>query len=133
MDRKWWKVHGDEAKKTFKGRLVTCIPNVVQAQTLKFKHGGNSGAGALSLAEHLGAEHITMLGYDCQYTDGKRHWHGDHPKGLGNCVSLPKFYGQFKDIKKHLDTRGVAIVNATRKTALDLWPFANLEEALESH
>ena len=132
MDRAWWKMHGAEAAREFKGRRVTPIQNVVHADFIDFKYGGNSGAGAISLAEHFGAEKITLLGYDCKYAEnGKRHWHGDHPKGLGNCVSLPKFYGQFVETKKHLDQRDAKIINATRSTALDIWPLERLEKVLE--
>lgn len=83
----------------------------------------------MSLAAHWGAERIILLGYDCKYADdGRRHWHGDHPKGLGNAVSMPKWMGQFKEIADHL--RGVMIVNASRDTALRFWPRQSLEEAL---
>lgn len=83
----------------------------------------------MSLAAHWGAKRIILLGYDCKYADdGKRHWHGDHPKGLGNAVSMPKWMGQFKEIADHL--RGVMIVNASRDTALRFWPRQSLGEAL---
>jgi len=54
MDRAWWKMNGAEASKEFKGRRVTQLPDVVHADFVEFKSGGNSGAGAISLAEHFG-------------------------------------------------------------------------------
>lgn len=70
-----------------------------------------------------------MLGYDCKHAaDGKRHWHGDHPKGLGNAGSVGKWPAQFRDVAQRL--HGVEIVNATRDTALTIWPQVPLEEAL---
>jgi len=45
-------------------------------------------------------------------------------------VSINKFYAQFVKIKKHLDQRDAKIINATRSTALDIWPQERLEKAL---
>lgn len=99
------------------------------AERVRFKHGGNSGAGALCLAAHFGAKRIIMLGYDCKHAaDGKRHWHGNHPKGLGNAGSVDKWPAQFRDVAQRL--HGVEIVNATRDTSLTIWPQVPLEEAL---
>lgn len=99
-------------------------------QPVRFEQGGNSGAGAMSLAEYFGARRIILLGYDCGYApDGKRHWHGDHPKGLGNAVSMPKWHRQFEEMAGHL--ANCEIINASRRTALRLWPRSPLEKALE--
>ncbi|MGM0927535.1 MAG: hypothetical protein ACQEXC_14105 [Pseudomonadota bacterium] len=125
MDRKWWHV----MRPVFAGECLTIAPNVSGARQSRAPKGGNSGAGAMLLARHRGARRIILLGYDCQYAeDGKRHWHGDHAKGLGNCASLPKFYGQFREARDQL--YDVEVINASRATALDLWPCMPLEEAL---
>ena len=132
MDLAWCRVYHKEVKQHFKGRWVTPARQEYGAERVRFKHGGNSGAGAISLAAHWGAKRIILLGYDCKFAaDGKRHWHGDHPKGLGNCNSLPRFAAQFLEISKHV--AGVQIVNATRDTALTIWPRVPLEEALNDH
>ena len=129
MDRAWWSKYHAEARQKFKGELVCAAERCFGVRRVRFKNGGNSGAGAMSLAAHWGARRIILLGYDCKYADdGKRHWHGDHPKGLGNAVSMPKWMGQFKEIAGHL--RGVMIVNASRDTALRFWPRQSLGEAL---
>jgi hypothetical protein len=92
-------------------------------------YGRNSGAGALLLSKEWGAERIIMLGYDCRYSqDGTRHWHGDHPKGLGNCQSVGKFPSQFAHMAPRME--GVEVINASRDTALDMFPRQSLEEAL---
>lgn len=129
MDRAWWRVHHEEVAREFKGRLISIAPRCFGAERVRFKHGGNSGAGAVSLAAHFGARRIILLGYDCKYgANGARHWHGDHPAELRNATSLPKWRGQFSEIAGHLV--GVEVVNATRDTALTVWPRVSLEEAL---
>jgi len=127
MDRKWWQV----MRPVFAGECLTIAPNVSGARQTRAPKGGNSGAGAMLLARHRGAQRIILLGYDCQVGEGgKRHWDGDHRQGLGNCASLPKFYGQFQEAAAML--ADVEVINASRETALDLWPQQSLEEALSA-
>lgn len=130
MDRKWWDMHFSDASMKFRGERMTSARNVRGATKVSFHQGGNSGAGAMSLAEHMGARRIILLGYDCGYSrDGKRHWHGDHPKGLGNALSMPKWEAQFREMAGHLGH--CEIINASRRTALSIWPRMALDKALE--
>lgn len=133
MDREWWGVHGDEVLSTFTGARfsnnsiatkygVRKLPNT-------FKAYRNSGAAAVSLAAHMGAQRIVMLGFDCQHTGGKTHWHGSHPKGLGDAGSVDKWCKSFADLAKDLRGR-VEVVNASRATALDCFERVNLEDVL---
>jgi hypothetical protein len=141
VDRAWWS--GDAGKKfggyrddvraRFKG--VACGMNT-SAGTPKLEFPWmvrNSGALAISLAAKLGASRIVMLGYDCQHTGGKTHWHGNHPAGLGNAGSIngikgrPSWADQFKALKMNIK---VPITNASRETALTCFPRATLEESL---
>ncbi|MCH4563353.1 hypothetical protein MKP05_09445 [Halomonas sp. EGI 63088] len=125
MDRKWWTV----MTPSFSGECLTAAGNVPGATRTAAPKGGNSGAGALLLARHRGATRILMLGYDCQVgDDGQRHWHGAHRQGLGNAVSLPKFYGQFAQAAEQL--LDVEVINCSRATALDMWPRGDLAQAL---
>lgn len=129
MDRAWWRRHHDEVAAAFDGECITGSERCPGARTVHFERGGNSGIGALSLAAHWGAERIILLGYDCQYgADGRRHWHGNHPRGLGNAVSLPKWPQQFEAAAGRL--RHLEILNASRATALRCWPRRTLEDAL---
>lgn len=128
MDRAWWRVYGEEVGRIFEGERLAPVINVKHAKHIDFYNGGNSGAGAISLAAHYGAKRIVLLGYDCQYTDGKKHWHGDHPKTLGNAMSMPKWANQFKEVAVRI--KDVEVINATRQTALDIWPCEKLEDAL---
>lgn len=129
MDRAWWREYQDEAAEVFTGRFWSPLPNLPGVKKAPTKHTRNSGAGAIALAAHLGAQRIIMLGYDCQRTNGMAHWHGNHPKGLGNAGSLPKWPAQFAKLADELD--GTDVVNASRETALTIFPRVALEEALQ--
>lgn len=129
MDRAWWVKYFAGRRKRFAGEKITCNQNVQGVKSVRFSHPKNSGAGAVALAEYFGARRIIMLGYDCQYAeDGKRHWHGDHPKGLGNAVSMPHWYEQFRELSTQLTH--CEIINASRATRLEFWPRQSLEAAL---
>ena len=135
MDTKWWLL-SNSGQRSFQGLKITgarrATRNCPIATRVDFEQGGNSGAGAMLLAKHCGAETIIMLGYDCEYApNGRRHWHGDHPKGLGNCESIGNFYDQFADAAKHLE--GVRVINASKHTVIDFWPRKPLEDVLCGH
>lgn len=89
---------------------------------------GNSGAGAISLAAHAGAARVLLLGYDCQRSEGRTHWHGDHPQGLGNAGSLHKWPAQFANLRRAIPA--VEVFNCSRATALTVFPLAELEDML---
>ncbi|MEW6462940.1 MAG: hypothetical protein AB1459_17600 [Pseudomonadota bacterium] len=127
MDSAWWQVHGPEVAEHFRGERWAPITyrNVSKA---RFNHFQNSGAGAVSLAAHWGAERIILLGYDCQKTGGRAHWHGDHPAGLGNAGSLDKWPGQFRQLAQHLGS--LDVINCSRETALAVFPRRSLDEVL---
>lgn len=69
-----------------------------------------------------------MLGYDCQKTNGRAHWHEDHPVGLGNAGSVDKWPHHFVKVAEAL--AHVEIINCSRTTALRAFPRAKLEEVL---
>lgn len=132
MDTPWWNVHHGEVSQVFKGLRVRGSGSTQSrlAHRAMFGQGClNSGAGALLMAKHYGAELIIMLGYDCQVGhDGARHWHGSHPKQLGNAGMLHKWPEQFAKVARQLQTTRVA--NATRATALECFERMTLEKAL---
>lgn len=88
----------------------------------------NSGAALIAQAAWWGVRHVTLLGYDLQRLEGRAHWHADHPAGLGNADGIARWPAQFRAVLPRL--AGMHIVNATRSTALDLFPLATLEDAL---
>ncbi len=140
FDCRWWQVHSREVRETFPGRTLTFCPKGAAARwgvqtTLHkekawFDSYGNSGTAAISLAIVAGASKVVMLGYDCQKTGGRTHWHGDHPRTLGNAHSMPGWPKLFAKVAKFAEARRVPVVNATRETALTCFPRVDLEAAL---
>jgi hypothetical protein len=90
--------------------------------------GRHSGYQAINLAVHFGAAKIVLLGYDLQPTGGRDHFFGRHPHGL----QLPyhAFHHWFPSILEPLKVLGVAVINASRQTALAIFPMMSIEEAL---
>jgi hypothetical protein len=130
MDLKWWNVYGSDVAARFAGERVSVakVPKVNRFGMIP--HYSNSGAASMSLAASRGAKRIVMLGYDCQKTDGKAHWHGDHVAQLGNARSMPKWPENFAKLAAALKRAGVEVVNASRATALACFPLSTLEESL---
>lgn len=129
MDGVWWRHYGEEAAQTFKGERWAPV-RVPGVHREVFDPGQNSGAGAIALAARWGATRIILLGYDCQLTGGRTHWHGDHPEGLGNAGVVNQWPSQFAALAARL--KGVEIVNCSRETALRRFPREPLEVALSS-
>lgn len=90
--------------------------------------GRNSGYQAIDLARHLGAARIVLLGYDLQKTSGKDHFFGTHPHGRSPNLSL--FLEWFPSIVDPLQALGIPVVNASRETALTIFPRMTIAEAL---
>lgn len=127
MDKDWWDIYGDEVLKDFVGARYSNNP-VKQAQHLEhFEHFGNSGAACISLAIQGGASRIILLGYDCQETNGLRHWHGNHPAGLGNAGMMHKWHKKFAEMASRWPD---LIFNATRETALTCFERVKLENEI---
>jgi hypothetical protein len=61
---------------------------------------------------------------------GRKHWHADHPKPLGNGASIKKWPGYFADVAKNARRQGIEILNASRSTALTCFPRVTLEDVL---
>lgn len=127
IDKPWWKLYGDRVAAEFTGERYSCAAHH-GARRGGFKNFANSGAAAVSLALAFGAARVVLLGYDLQRTGGKVHSHGDHPRGLGNAGSMPKWPGLFDQLARH--ARGRDVINATRETALRCFPRMTLEDAL---
>jgi hypothetical protein len=131
-DMKWWKQYKDEVRARFRGRMVTVAS--VNADDVDWLRGwnsyGNSGAGAIALAVLAGAKRIITLGLDCKYSGARRHWHGDHPPGLGNARSVKKWPAGFVRLANHAKGSGVQVINASRDTALTCFGKQPLEDAL---
>lgn len=127
IDRDWWKQYAAEAE-SFTGERLSMRLNRYGAKAAGIGEHGNSGAGAISLAALRGASRVILLGYDAQYTGGTRHWHGDHPRNLGNAGSIAKWPEHFEKVAKSLAS--MEIINCSRETALRCFPRESLEVVL---
>jgi hypothetical protein len=132
MDRAWWDVYAREVKESFAGERFTSSAECRKHGLRKLpgfnvKGHSNSGACAIALAAKFGAARVILLGYDMQKTGGRTHWHGSHPKGLGDAGSMPKWAAQFAGLARMLR---IPVVNASRQTALTAFPRASLEDCL---
>jgi hypothetical protein len=128
MDRAWWEFHIDEVRSVFGGRLFTSILNFCCVERVNTEMFRNSGAGAIVTAIRNGSRRIILLGYDCQKTGGKAHWHEDHPTGLGNAESIGKWPRTFDRVAEQFPA--VEIINSSRETALTRFPREDIEGAL---
>jgi hypothetical protein len=137
FDSKWWREHLPEVRQVFRGRLVSAsqiASNLGVESTFCvpwFRQYANSGACAISMALAGGASRIVLLGFDCQNgPNGEKHWHGDHPVGMSNCLSMPKWSQVFRRVAEDARSHGVPVFNATRSTALRWFERQSLERAL---
>lgn len=131
MDRKWWQHYIGKVDAAFDGERLTVadLPSRYRARRMTAKHFGNSGTMAIAIAINRGAARVVLLGYDCQKTGGKVHWHGDHQHQLGNAGSMPTWATKFAALQKTLGGKA-QIINATRSTALRCFERQTLEQAL---
>lgn len=89
------------------------------------KREGNSGASAIRLAESLGATRIYLLGYDVAYSEERRHWHSDYPRGFGNAGTVLRWTEHFQDLSRDIKAE---VLNCTRGGKLEVWTRAPLEQ-----
>lgn len=138
MDLAWWKEHHREVNAVCAGRKLSTshAARAYGAESLWqvpwFPQVLNSGQGAITLAMVSGAAKAVLLGFDCQKTSGRAHWHDDHGKGMGNAGSLKRWPKHFERLATEARKRGCEVVNATRQTALTCFPRVPLDEALAS-
>ena len=80
------------------------------------------------MAAQAGAKTIILVGFDCQHSSGRSHWHGDHPNHLGNAGMTHKWHEKFAELSR--DFSHIDIINASRETALTCFPRKPLESLL---
>ena len=129
-DRKWYDLYRNELK-TFGGYKVT-ISTATGNDVIRLRKNvfGNSGTGAIVLAIHCGCKKIILLGADGQHTNKKVHWHGDHPKPLGNARSWRKWAKQYEKAAELAKKHDVLVLNASRNTIIDCFQKVKLEDCL---
>lgn len=95
--------------------------------------GGNSGFQALNLAVQLGARRILLVGFDCSLQLGL-HWYGRN-KFVGQSNPDEDNFRRWKAALEAaapvLAARGVEVVDAAPRGALQAYPKASVAEALE--
>lgn len=132
-DKPWWKRYGRHVSEVFAGIKVS-KSQIYGGGVRSLCHlpsYANSGGFAAAIAMLAGAARIVYLGLDCKpAADGKRHWHGAHPSGLGDAVSMNAWPAEFEPLAGHAAAAGVEIVNASGDTALTCFNRIPLEEAL---
>jgi hypothetical protein len=146
-DTEWWRVH--HGVPSFTG-LKYCLsrsavgkwPDVhvlrstgaagIETDPTGLKTGCNSGAAAVNLAVHFGAARILLLGYDMGVSRAgmPEHFFGNHPRPLRGGSPYRLFREQFGQMVAPLKAAGVAVINCTRRTALEHFPCQPLREAL---
>lgn len=132
IDKEWWKVHHNRAYFAFGGEKISWSSYNGVHRIGHLASFRNSGAAAIAIASNRGAARVTMLGYDCSKAhDGKVHWHGDHKRPLGNAGSIETWPERFAQLGNWLKKRSTVVENASRLTALDLFPRVDLAHALE--
>lgn len=143
-DAKWWDENIDAVRSETSAQLWTQAEAAAKLhglQRIKGRRadglgrdavhlGGNSGYQAINLAFLWGARRIVLLGFDMQHTGGKGHWHGDHPGKKGVKPPVRNWVPRFTKLAEDLAAEGVAVVNATRETALKCFPLVPIETAL---
>ncbi|MBA3562889.1 MAG: hypothetical protein H0W33_02555 [Gammaproteobacteria bacterium] len=145
-DERWWREYFVEADRAFRGEMWTINENARDRFGLNWIRGGpidglsrahdsirtgrNSGFQAICLAYLFGAVRILLLGYDFQRTDGRSHWHGNHPRGLGNGGSFPRWCETMTTLAAELEQEAIEVYNCTRQTALTCFRRCALESVL---
>lgn len=138
MDIGWWQAYCGAVEQGFKGLRLTQHSQGEKFGALNlrlrlagFKNYKNSGACAVGAAIHAGACRVVMLGYDCAKTEGKAHWHPDHPKGLGNAGSFKRWPNDFELVRSlAARSKGLTVINASRNSVLRHFERQELEQAL---
>lgn len=91
----------------------------------------NSGAASISLARHLGAKRIYLLGFDMKPNDKQMsHWHHHyHGKVIRENVFRRHLNG-WPDIVKDAGAMGIEIINVSPDSAIDCLPKVKLRDVL---
>jgi len=99
---------------------------------LKVVHShGNSGFQALGLAFLWGSRKILLIGMDMRLgPHGEKHRHGDHEKPLVQAQLFDQWLHASVKLAKDLKANGCSVVNATPGSALTVFPFMAIEDAL---
>ena len=139
-DAKWWNCYKDRALafQGFKVTLKGAVPfkevlalqqsphRVFDERPTHIVSGGNSGYQALHLAVHFGAKQIWLCGYDMVSADKRRHNHDNHPPRLNSRPNFATWLACFAKLAPVLAQKGIRVVNCNPKSAIRVFPKADL-------
>jgi len=86
--------------------------------------GRNSGYQLLNLITLFGAARVILLGYDMRYVDGRKHWHGDHVRGMMN--PKDQFLAECATLFDTIQPLACEVLNCTPGSRIKRFPFADL-------
>jgi len=146
-DRAWWNVHGEEFREK-RPKLESWTQDKESAEKFRLNFtpgahtkdlslnsnlihfGSNSGYQLLNIAFLMGCSKFLLVGYNMQPVKNKRHFFGDHPKGLNNSSPYNRFIQAYKTISPEIAS---LIVNCTTDSALTFFEYEPLEKALKKY
>lgn len=143
-DGKWWRWHHERVSATGARKVSIVVPGLPKPRDVQLlrntgttgleldpgglRTGKNSGYQAINLAVHLGAMRILLLGYDCQATGGRTHWHRAHSWHQES--EYQKWVPLFRTLVEPLQRLGIEIINCSRETAIDAFPRRAITDVL---
>lgn len=141
-DAVWWRYYISKVV-WFKGCRVSRSYRASNVQQWRGKNwprtGGNSGHMAIQYAVDDGARNIVLLGFDQFKTEGKAHFHADHPRvtqkgartNMANAGGIAAWPRLMTKTSIDLKQRGIRVINLSRQTALRCFPRLTVKEFLE--
>ena len=121
----WWEAYKPELK-DWQGRKISIFYDKEGCELYPYNDrlnglgeteihtGGNSGYQAINLAYLLGAKEIILLGYDMKKTNGLRHFHGQHTRGLRNNDNYQGWINHMNILANALKVKGVKVTRIAR-------------------
>jgi len=141
-----WHRWNENLLPSFPGLIVSCSPCKCEVPgVLKLKRvdkagltanpenvlwNKSSGASAINFALHLGVKRVVLLGFDMKVGEKGHNWHKNHKHTPRPTIYQQLFLPPFQQIAEDAAKLGLEIVNATPGSALEVFPFVSLEEAL---
>jgi hypothetical protein len=89
----------------------------------------SSGHVAACLATVMGARRVVLVGFDCRYVDGRSHGHADYTQSDEHAF-WERFLPGWRGLAAVFERAGVEVVNATPLSAIDVFSFVSLGDAL---
>lgn len=122
----WWEINRKKVDAVFLGKKWDSNNFLIES--------GDSGLGAIKLADYLGAVKIFLLGYDYKAgTDGKLHWFGDHTDGTFNNTECDYSYAlkEYFLLQKSLNKKGITVINCNKNSAIPYFKKSSIQAELK--